>query len=383
MLKGLKHLDKVQEVVFIMASCMELLMAICEEYRLTVPYSRFILWLFFAIYFLRVLRTRYTKSEYAVLFIIMTIGVLCYFYSGVNAVIKAGIYAFALKEVDVRKLVKCMAVSLMIMVWVMFIRSVLIKDTSLQYLIDKRSNRGFDGIRYTFGFLNPNRFMGTFFTIVMMFLSVGKADKKRVLIFAINICALDMFFYYFTDTRTVFYLLLFIELLYVLVVCVDNKIIQRAVVIIWGISFSAMLLVSFLAACKVENAILRVIDKFISGRIQQLGDTSFAKENALGYIENWHLFTSLENRAGYDLGYVHIFYYYGILTAGCLLILIAYAGNILIRKKEYANLVILCGLCIYMFMEIYFFSNYVTKNYLLIFCAAVLWKREVTLAPLS
>lgn len=256
----------------------------------------------------------------------------------------------------------------------MYIRALTFGDTSLMYMQDVRINRGFDGLRYTFGYSNPNRFMGTVFTIVMMILYILQPEIRKALIVS-GICMLIVIvLYYFTDTRTVPVLTLFVLVLYNFAIGINKKWINRIITGTFEISFSIEVLLSVLASCHVNNFLMSKIDTAISGRFKQLGDVQFTQNYPLVYAENWHFLSSYDNQAGCDLGFAFIFYYYGVIAAIVLICFIVYTAVMIYRQKEYYKFTILTGLCTYTFMEIYFFSNYISKNFLLIFCALTVWE---------
>lgn len=79
------------------------------------------------------------------------------------------------------------------------------------------------------------------------------------------------------------------------------------------------------------------------------------------------------NQGGYDMGYVQIFYYYGIIPAICYLAFILYAAVRAWKTGQTAQLVLLWGFSVYLFMENVYFSNFIPINYLLVYGAIIVW----------
>lgn len=367
-------MKKMISQLFLIAASIELIMAICSECKLEVPHSRFILWGLLLVYGLKVVSNQYSAREYAVFAFILVLGIANYISGGINAILKAGIFLYALKGEDYKKIVRYLMGCLITVSIVMYIRALTFGDTGLMYMQDVRINRGFDGLRYTFGYSNSNRFMGTVFTIVMMILYILQPEIRKALIVS-GICMLIVIvLYYFTDTRTVPALTLFVLVLYNFAIGINKKWINRIITGIFEISSSIEVLLSVLASCHVNNFLMSKIDTAISGRFKQLGDVQFTQNYPLVYAENWHFLSSYDNQAGCDLGFAFIFYYYGVIAAIVLICFIVYTAVMIYRQKEYYKFTILTGLCTYTFMEIYFFSNYISKNFLLIFCALTVWE---------
>lgn len=369
-------IKKIISQLYLVAACVELIMAICSECKFEVPYSRFILWGLLIIYGLKVVCNQYSVREYIFLALLLFLGVLNYISGGVNAILKASIFLYALKGEDYKKIVRYLFGCLVAVSAIMYIRALVLGANDLLYIHDVRLDRGFNGIRYTFGHTNPNRFMGSLFTAIMMLLCILQPRSKKTLIIS-GICMLvTVMFYYFTDTRTVFGLILCTLGLYNVASWINRKWMNRLITGFFGVSFVIEVMLSVLASCHVNNILMSMVDKVISGRFHQLGDTNFSKDYAVCYVENWHLLSSYNNQAGCDLGYAFTFYYYGIIAAIIFIGVIVYTAVTIYRRKEYYKFAILTGLCTYTFMEIYFFSNYISKNFLLIFCAGIIWENR-------
>ena len=370
---NIQMIKKIISQLYLIAACVELMMAICSECGFEVPYSRFILWGLLIIYGLKVVSNQYSAREYIFLVLLLFLGVLNYISGGMNAILKASIFLYALRGEDYKKIVRYLLGCLVAVSVIMYMRALALGENDLLCIHDVRLDRGFNGIRYTFGYTHPNRFMGSLFTAIMMLLCILQPKTRNTLIVS-GICILTAaVFYYFTDTRTVFFLMIGIVVLYDLTAWVDRKWMYNLTMIIFAMSFSLEVALSLLASCHVDNFGMRVIDKVISGRFQQLGNIDFIKEYAPCYVENWHLFSVYDNQAGCDLGYAFIFYYYGVIASIVFLAFIVYTAVSIYSQRKYYKFAILTGLCTFTFMEIYYFSNYITKNLLLIFCAITVW----------
>lgn len=103
-------------------------------------------------------------------------------------------------------------------------------------------------------------------------------------------------------------------------------------------------------------------DKFMNGRIKSLTDS----ERQDGTIETWSAFSKPDNMEHYfDMGWVKLFYRYGIVPG--ILYCIACAALLwqFYRKKDALGLVIFTVLAVYSVMEAHLFSVYIGRNFLL------------------
>lgn len=363
------------DYLFIVAACLECSMGIFGDTDMVLYGSRYILWIFFFIYCIRLFRTSFTKSEKIVLVVLIVLGVINYAVSGINAGLKGVIFLFAIKEIDKKLLLKSLGISIGLAMGIICIWACLFPRQATWSI--EVGGRGLNGIRYTLGFKHSNRFMAAAFQIVIILLCLS--DRKRWLAVILS-AAMIAFFYYFTETRTVMAATCAVLLLYILGGLLHYPAVGRIVASVSIMGMGAELLLSLLTACKVDSVFMFAIDQFITGRMGQVYRESFLGNYASGYIGNWHLFSNLQNQAGFDMGFVFIFYYYGIIFGSLFILLITYTIVALWKRQDWMKYPLLFGMCTLTFMEIFYFSNSISKNLLLIFCGLMIWeyRREKT-----
>ncbi len=364
---------------FIAASCFELAMGILDMCKYEIPMKRIILWIFFFFYLLTALRNQYTKMEKGIFAISLILGGIMYVKTGINTGIKAPVYMFALKEMDIRSLFKSFLITMVIMIVAIFSLSLLGVFGSV-YFYDVRKDRGFNGLRFCFGFSNPNMLqIALYGVLTYVFLLYGKNIK---IIHWIAIMAIYLGITYMTNSQTGFLVGIFIGIAVLVVSRMNWCNLSNLLMILFVGTLMAMLGISFLAAADVEKGYwLECINTFISGRMNQLHLYTNDEIYALPFIDNWHLFSSRSNKNFYDMGYVQIFYYYGTVMATLYLLFVVRAVEQARRRKDSIGILLIFGLCIYLFMEARYFSNYLTRDFLLMVSAAVMWgKYEKTVS---
>ena len=358
------------ENIFIIVSCIELFMGLLRMCQVTLPFSRYILWLFTLFYAAVAAVRHYSKKAKIIFVILMVFGSLLYINTGLNKGIRAVFYLYALKGVNMRKYYKSVLTVLVVSSMFFAVLSIL-RVLENFTITDVRNDRGFNGVRYSFGYENPNRTMAVIFLALICELILY--HEKQPWYAYLAVIGVYLLLYYFTDSRTGFMVgaAVVVGILCVRFIHWDGW--TGVVFVVFIMALITMLTISVLAACRVENDWMLTINHFISGRMNQLEKYPCDTKYALPYIENWYLFGDGSNHNDYDMGYIQVFYYYGIVPAVCYLSCVIGAAVKAWKDGESWKLVVLVGLCVYLFMESVYFSNFVPVDFLLVFSVSVLW----------
>lgn len=357
--------------MFILASCLELAMGMLEMCKYEVPGKRIVLWGFFILYLLTALRNKYSWKEKIVFAIMVLLGGLLYIQSGINTGIKAPVYILALKAIDIKKLFRYMVITMLSMFGVIFLLAIFFDFGTLCFY-DIRKNRGFGGLRFCYGFSNPNMFQISFYG-ALSYIFVAYGDRVNWKKWAC-IMVVYMGISFFTNSLTGMLVGAVTGIGVFLISKARNRHLPNILMGALVCMLVFYIVVSFLAAMDVEKGLLmNAINKFISGRMNQLQLYTNNEIYALPYMENWTLFSSKSHKNFYDMGYIQIFYYYGIVMACCYLAFVIYAVNQARRRRDSLGIVLIIGLCMYLFMEARYFSNYLTRDFLLVVSAGVMW----------
>lgn len=357
------------EFSFVLAVCVELFMGVLHHAGHFIPGTRFILWLLFAVYCIMAFSQCISKHELILLVIFETIGVILYMKSGVNTGIKMPIFVLACKKVELRRLAKYMLYVLVISFFSIILLNLFFNVGETYFA----SLRGFNGMRIQFGFTNPNvcQFIAT---MIMLFTFYLFNDDMKLWMRMI-IGVIMVFFMIATCSRTGAILGLFIFIAFVFLRYCRLNHIENYLFGLQICSFIFLVCISMLAAFQVENGLLSLINTIISGRMNQLDTTTnSAGTFLLAYAENWSLFSSKENKNFYDMGYIQIFYYYGIVPAIGYLGYVVYGYISAWKNKDFRGQLAILGCTIYMFMESLMFTNYLPFDFLFLFSTFAIWK---------
>lgn len=358
------------ENLFIAVSCMELFMGLLRMCQVTLPFSRYVLWIFTVFYAAVAASRQYSKRQKALFLILMVFGILLYIKTGLNKGIRAVFYLYAMKDVDMRK--SFMALLAVLVVSTLFFAVLSrLRLFGFYTIKDIRSDRGFHGIRYCFGYESPNTTMAVVFFALICELILYH-EKQPWYAYGI-VTGVYLLFFYLTDSRTGFMVGAAVIVGMLCIRFVNWRWWTELVFAVFIVSFVLMLVISVLAALHVENGLMSEINYFISGRMTQLITYPCDTKYALPYVENWHLFGDAGNHNDYDMGYIQIFYYYGIIPAACYLTCVVCAAVKGWKERAAWKLVLLLGLSSYLFMESLYFSNFVPVDFLLVYAVSLLW----------
>lgn len=363
-----------KENLFISASCLELALGILQMCQYEISPRRFILWGFFVVYLAVACTNHYSRTEKIMLVISLGLGLLLYIFSGINTGIKAPVYIFALKEINIKKLFQWMLASL-VAVTVGVMAASLFWNFGKKSIEDYREGFLFSGTRYSLGFAHPNVLQFLMFSILSysLFLYGKRMTLLQYVTLGIGYAAL----FGVTYSRTGFIAGELILILAFLLRFTDKQHLNRVLLAGFILLIGTFFVFSFIVAAEIRDVkIIQMIDHMIGGRVSQLNIHSGDMQSALPCISNWRLFSSHSNKNMYDMGYVQIFYYYGIVPAAGYFVFLFSAFGRAVKRKDKFGCLVLAVFSIYLFTESLYFSNYLTRDFMLMAAAGVWFGTE-------
>lgn len=370
------------QYLFIIVSSAELFMGILRMCNYELPHKRTILWFFFFVYFICMLANKYSKKELLIFAFTFIAGVCLYINTGINTGIKAPVYIMALKGIDKRKLLQCFLCTCVSACVIIVIGALFFGIGDVYFWEVKKDNR-IDKACFCFGFSNPNRLQLLLYGILTYFLMLYGRKGNRCIISAAMLAYFAMA--YLTKCNTGMLLGIFAILAVILVRKINDPKFLNYIMIFFTTVLAAMILISFWAAVNGNKGkVLNLINDVISGRINQLGEYSNEEFYNLPYINNWALFSDRNNKNGCDMGYIYIFYYYGIVISLIYISFIINAVNRARKRNDSLGMVLITGLSMYLFMETGYYSNYLTLDFLLMTSAIVFYSDyDKNITPVS
>ena len=111
-----------------------------------------------------------------------------------------------------------------------------------------------------------------------------------------------------------------------------------------------------------------LVDKALTGRISCLIETD-QKE---GIMSTWRLFSTPNTDYYFDMGWIRLFYWYGIIPAGIAVVVLLLLLWYFMREKKYAEITVIASAALYTVVEAHLVSVYIGRNYIL-FLVGMYW----------
>lgn len=354
--------DSVGKLLFFTALTIELLILLIDKSAVTNPIEGRLFQMTFLIFAMKVCMTQYTNGEWIVIILFEALGVISYLATGRNEIIRIVTMIAACRGMNGREVFSymfkvvlggCMLLVLLSLAGVL--GTVSVTDIFRGDMVETR---------YCLGMGHPNALHCMFFMLVLLFLYLyGNSMKKYwfAILFVMNIGMFLM-----TRSKTGMMATAFAIVFSALLVCIPRL---RQTPFVYGMTAILLLIctgIAWFAAAFSKEVLfypaMRQFDKLLSDRILNLYYDSVSHA---GTLPTWTLFGVAENEYYFDLGWVRLFYWYGIIPAFIYVIVLALLIRALYKEKEYMGIMILDSLFIYTLMEAHIISVYLARDYTL------------------
>lgn len=370
-------ISRASNCFFYIAVIIEVLIVLVDRSNYTNPIEGRLFQITFVLFLVKTCLTRYTWKEYICIFSFCVLGAVSYFVTERNEIIRLVIFIASCKDIDMEKCLK-------LVFWLTLSGCLVIIGMSVTGIyggisLTQDYGRGSVETRYTLGMGHPNALQCMVWSLSMLGLYLyGKIMKwwHYLILLAVNI-----FFFCLTDSRTSLIVTLYAIVLIFLVTRKQNLVRQKIINRIGIVTAASSIGVSVLAAAnayRIYNYIwyderspvtmvFYYLNKVLNGRIRILTET----DRFEGAIQTWKLFSGPENNYYFDLGWVRLFYWYGIIpgcifVAAILLLLFFYY-----RKNDYMSIALVAAICLYTVIEAHVISVYLARNYIFFLMGAV------------
>jgi len=387
-------IEKIRNFFFIIALFAEVIFVIIDKSRLTNPYTTWCFRITFILFTLVVLLTERTKREWLILALALAFGVFCYTQNGREETIRIIMFVAACKFQPLKNrmyllyittFVGCVGIAVLSITGVF--GELYVTDL---YRLD-------DGVvsRFTLGFGHPNALACMFYMLLLLTLYLLDRKFRWYLYFIPLLLSIGM--YFLSGSRTTFIMCVFSILISIIMHYPNNEMTRRDAVwqfikikdpssyyaagvryklipyILCFVVIAACVVFSILSAKYSEHLFTkgmkswRIIDKLINNRI---GNLYFTDGNHEGTLETWSLFSSPSATGYFDMGWVRLFYWYGIIPAALAILCIIFFIIECRRKNDGQAIMVLASLAIYTVVEAHMISVYIGRNFLLLMMGA-------------
>lgn len=364
---------------FYIGVIIETLIVLVDKSDFINPIEGRLFQLTFLLFFIKVCLTRYTWKEYLTIFLFGVLGAVSYFVTGRNEIVRFVIFIAACKDIDMDQCLK--RVFYLTLAGCMLI--VFLSLTGIYGNVSMVQDFGRDGVetRYILGMGHPNALQCMIWALTVLGLYLY-GEKLRwyyyILVFAVNVG-----FFFLTDSKTSLLTAVFTAAL-AFVVSRKSVWIKKAgaavcmSVTAFSIWFSVLIAGNaqyvynyYMFSIRPKESLIWVkIDNMLTGRLYTLAET----KGLQGVINTWSLFAGRKNDYYFDLGWIRLFYWYGIIPA---LVFIAVLFTVMLYfqdKKQYMALMMITSFALYTIIEAHAVSVYLGRNYILFLFGACWYK---------
>lgn len=359
--------EKAGSGLFFIALTIELLILLVDKSAITNPIEGRLFQITFLLFACKVCLTKYTAAEWTLIALFEMIGLISYLVTGRNEIIRIVTMIAACRDIGEKTVFSYMfrvvsAGCALIVLLSLFGVLGTVKMTAV-FRADVEETR------YCLGMGHPNSLHCMFFMLVLLFLYLYGSRMKKYwfgVLFLANILV-----FLLTGSKTGMAVTAFAVLMAAVLVSFPGLQEKK---LAYGLTAALLLgcvaVAWFAAAFSREfwfHENLRRFDRLLSDRIVNL---YYDSESHAGTLSTWALFGVPENEYYFDLGWVRLFYWYGILPALLFILVLFLLIWQLYRERQYMGVVVLASLFIYTLVEAHIISVYLARDYALFLIGA-------------
>ena len=315
----------------------------------------------------KVLLTKYSRRDWAAIAVFGILGFISYKVTGRNEILRIVVFIAACKHMDMKKVLKF--VFYMTLFGCLLLAGLSVTGIYGNVAVETDFGRGYVQTRYCLGLGHPNALHCMFMMLVLLGLYLY--NEKMRWYWYIVLFFLNYGLYRLTDSNTGMFITV-LGIAGAVLVHYWKRLSGMKWVYVIGIAvFLFCMGFSVLAAESrfarpinyvFLNKFIDSVDIRLNGRIRAL---YYGSVDMHGTTATWSLFSEPENDRFFDMGFVRVFYWYGILPGAVYMIL-----NILLlwqcaKKKDGMGLVMITALAVYTVVEAHIVSVYIGRNYIL------------------
>lgn len=362
---------KIGAVLFYIGLAIELLILLVDKSALTNPIEGYLFRISFLCFALKLCVTKYSVKEWLVIVLCGILAVFTYFVNGRDEVVRVVVFVAAMKDLDGKRALK-------IVFWTTAVGMVLLAMLSIfgvmGTVFEPGTGYGFKehAMRFCFGVGNSNSF--SIMIWALMTLGIYLYYQSMKLWHYGILFALSVIMYLATLSRTSFLMMIFTVMFAVFLQyvpkCRESVWLYAGAIAVVLACLGFSVWAAYVSAWHefLPNWIVK-IDRILTGRITSLyafGDGTGAR------IENWKLFGDPTYVKYFDMGYVRLFFWYGIIPGSlCIAVLCLLIWSFK-KNKDYMGLMMTLAFAVFTVVEAHAVSVYIARNYVL-FLLGMYW----------
>ncbi len=379
--------EKLAKGCFYFAVIVEVLIVLVDKSAWLNPFEGMLFRFTFLLCLLKVCMTKYSLREYLVIGLFLGIGAVSYFATGRDEPVRMVMFVAACKDIDMKKCLK-------LVFWLTLAGCIAIVTLSILGIggglsLTQDYGRGGIETRYTLGMGHPNALHCMIWALTVLGLYLYHETLKWYSYVAV--VGINIFFFLLTDSKTGLIMSLFAVCYTAAFQCFKKESWKKMCAVCGFLATAGSVAISVFCAAFAHHAynyawgkdrsffpiLMTKLNKFLTGRIYDLVGTTRWE----GTIRTWTLFSAPRNNYYFDMGWVRLFYWYGIIPASIATIVLFVTMFYCYKKKQYAALALLVAFAIYSIVEAHAVSVYIARNFVLFLIGAywsgiVSWKKK-------
>ncbi len=361
-------LKRAGEISFYLGLLLEVLIVILDKSSWINPVEGQLFRVSFLFFAVKLSLTEYTRREWAAILAAGIIAGICYLCSTRDEAVRFVVFVAAMKGIDHRKAMKTVFWTTLAGLTVL---AALAFAGVLGEVWDAGAGYGSkEGVaRLCLGVGNSNALACMIWALMTLGLYLWQ-NRLKIRHFAL-LFLLTWLTYAATRTRTALLVMAGTILLAALFTYGEN--LRRAAwiylagigAVLAGVGFSVYAAYisdwyEFLPGWVVK------IDRALTGRITSI----YAFENGGGVLENWKLFSAPQYTEYFDMGYVRLFFWYGIIPGICCVLAVCWLIWLCKKRGDAMGFVLVLSFALYTVIEAHAVSVYLARNYALLLLGA-------------
>jgi hypothetical protein len=362
---------KVSGLLFYVALTLELVLMLVEKSEISFSYESYVFRATFLLTLLAFAIMKSSRKETLVIALFLVFAFICYETSGKNDILRLFLFLAAARDIDLKKAMKYtfyVCLTGFILIGLLSVIGVM-GDVAL--VADYGRAVG-EETRYVFGFGHPNTLLGCVYAMILMWIWIY-GRKASALVYG-SVIVISAIASYITRSRTgvavlamtvalavvlrIFPKISEMKLYYVLVMLVTPVLCIVSAVIMAGWSQHA-----YTSTGIPTPSFFWPIDHGLNNRISNL---YYGVADHGGILSSWKLFAGRDTDGYFDLGWVRLFYWYGIIPTAVIAAFVIIVLYVCMKKKDAQAALIILSLSIYTVIEATFVTRYLGRDFFLL-----------------
>ncbi len=369
---------KAVDVLFYIALSIELVLMIVEKSEISFSLESYVFRVTFLLTLLAVFLIKRDKKEWLFIALIWAVSAVSYYICGKNDMLRVVTLMMAARDIDLKKAMKYTFYVCLVGFTLIVLLACAGVMGGMTLVFDYGRGVG-EETRYVFGFGHPNTLFGAVFALLLMWIWIY-GRTAGVLPYLVLVVS-SVLITFLTKSRTSA-LILAATVVLAIIFRLFPKLAKLKVMYILETMVSPVFCVvlAVLAAGWTGNA-------YVGDKFWNLGDAYWKVESLLNYrmssiyyeaqnrdaiLSKWKLFSAPGTDSYFDMGWVRLFYWYGIIPVALLIIALLAVIYVCYKKQDIWTMIIIFALSVYTIVEATFVTRYIGRDFFLMIAGVYL-----------